>query len=175
VIVPANVLDQLTTPALNIHPGPPEFPGIYPSAFALYARSPFFGTTLHQMTAKIDDGPIIMAPRFPIPEGCTRADLDRLSYQHILKHLDIFLPVLISETAPPLSPIERWAPPYNSLADFKALCQIDLDLSKEDFDHRLRSLGIGPNHGLELPFHGYNFRILPPENAVLQHIGTKKS
>src|SRR5689334_4198993 len=36
VIVPAAYLSRLSGPAYNFHPGPPEYPGIYPSVYALY-------------------------------------------------------------------------------------------------------------------------------------------
>src|SRR3954471_7113434 len=32
--------------AYNLHPGPPEYPGVYPSVFALHDRAERFGVTL---------------------------------------------------------------------------------------------------------------------------------
>lgn len=171
VIVPADLLDRLAIPALNIHPGPPEFPGIYPSAFALYRRSPFFGTTLHIMDAKIDHGPIIAAPRFTIPEGCTRADLDYLSYQHVLQNLTDFLPHLISDTPARPDQNEQWGAPYNSLSDFQALTQIDPSISDEAFNHRLRAVGLGPDHGLEFTFKNHRFRMIAPKSQSITRAG----
>ncbi len=36
VIVPRRVLAGLLSPAYNLHPGPPNYPGLFPSVFALY-------------------------------------------------------------------------------------------------------------------------------------------
>lgn len=171
VIVPADFLKQLASPALNIHPGPPEFPGIYPSAFALYRHSPFFGTTLHIMDDKIDHGPIITAPRFKIPEGSTRADLDYLSYQHVLQHIAGFLPHLISDTPAQPDQNEQWGTPYNSHSDFQALTQIDPTISDEEFTHRLRAVGLGPDHGLEFAFKNHRFRMIAPESQPITRAG----
>ncbi len=50
VILPARLLHALGEPAYNIHPGPPEFPGVAPEAFALDAGATGFGVTAHRMT-----------------------------------------------------------------------------------------------------------------------------
>ena len=38
-IVPSRILQAIGGPAYNLHPGPPEYPGLFPSVFALYDRS----------------------------------------------------------------------------------------------------------------------------------------
>ena len=46
-VVPQRIL-QVVGAAYNLHPGPPEYPGLFPSVFALYDRAPRFGITLHE-------------------------------------------------------------------------------------------------------------------------------
>ncbi|MSO72748.1 MAG: hypothetical protein EXQ84_03955 [Rhodospirillaceae bacterium] len=59
VIVPAAVLARLSGTAYNFHPGPPAYPGIFPSVFALYDGATRFGVTLHEMKPEVDSGPIV--------------------------------------------------------------------------------------------------------------------
>ena len=64
VIVPGNVLPRFGGGAYNFHPGPPEFPGNHPSAFAIYADAPQFGVTFHRMIEAVDAGEILDCNRF---------------------------------------------------------------------------------------------------------------
>ena len=66
VIVPPPLLARLKGPAYNFHPGPPEYPGIFPSVFALYAGEKEFGVTLHEMAAAVDSGPIVSVERLSL-------------------------------------------------------------------------------------------------------------
>ncbi|MBV5336414.1 methionyl-tRNA formyltransferase, partial [bacterium] len=57
VVVPAEILKRLEGPAYNFHPGPPAYPGKYPSAFALYDGAAGYGATAHEMRPLVDSGP----------------------------------------------------------------------------------------------------------------------
>ncbi|MCT4657247.1 MAG: formyltransferase family protein [Cohaesibacter sp.] len=58
VIVPQTMLDCMAA-AYNLHPGPPDRPGFRPMEFAWYEGAQDYAVTLHEMTAKVDDGPIL--------------------------------------------------------------------------------------------------------------------
>ena len=66
VIVPQVLLTKLPGPAYNFHPGPPEYPGRYPSVFALYDGAQHFGITVHEMAAPA---------RFIQPDRCAPASV----------------------------------------------------------------------------------------------------
>jgi hypothetical protein len=67
VIVPAEILARLRPKPINIHPGPPEYPGAHGLTFAIFNGASHYGVTVHEMTARVDDGPILMVDRFPLP------------------------------------------------------------------------------------------------------------
>lgn len=61
--------------AINIHPAPPEHPGL---AFFTAARlfRDFHGTTLHEVDAELDHGPIYCAERFAVPPRVRMMDVE---------------------------------------------------------------------------------------------------
>ena len=66
-IVPKKILDRLVPQPLNIHPGPPEYPGAHGLSFAIFENARTYGVTVHEMAAKVDDGPIVMVDRLAMP------------------------------------------------------------------------------------------------------------
>src|SRR5262249_41689556 len=57
-IVPGDLLRQLPAGAYNFHPGPPDYPGRHPASFAIYEGAARFGATAHEITGRVDNGPI---------------------------------------------------------------------------------------------------------------------
>lgn len=61
---------------LNIHPSLlPKYPGLHTHARALAAGDAQAGCTVHEVTAVLDDGPILGQARVPVLAGDTEADL----------------------------------------------------------------------------------------------------
>lgn len=62
--------------AINLHMAPlPEYRGCNQFSFAIYNQSTFFGTTIHQLEAGIDNGKIIAERRFELNENMMVKDL----------------------------------------------------------------------------------------------------
>jgi len=170
MIVPAGVLARLDGPAYNLHPGPPEYPGLFPAVFALYDGAETFGVTLHQMTPDVDAGPIVGANRMPLPAGIDRVALEALS-RELSWHLLAGMAAALVDTARPLPPVpEAWRGRARRQADFDALCRLPPDCSEAEFRRRLRAVGEGPNHALRLPAFGRWFRLDPdhPDAPVVK-------
>ena len=66
-IVPSALLSRLKLTPYNIHPGPPEYPGAHPECFAIWEQAQTFGVTAHEVTARVDAGPIVALCRFAMP------------------------------------------------------------------------------------------------------------
>jgi methionyl-tRNA formyltransferase len=68
--------------ALNLHMAPlPEFRGANQFSLALLDNKKIFGTTIHKMDSKIDNGDIAFEKRFPIPPNTWVQQLYELTYQ----------------------------------------------------------------------------------------------
>src|SRR4051812_47273679 len=50
-VIPATLLKRAKIASVNFHPGPPEYPGIGCTNFAIYNDESVFGVTCHHMSA----------------------------------------------------------------------------------------------------------------------------
>lgn len=74
--------------AINLHMAPlPEFRGCNQFSYAIINNAKVFGTTLHVINEKIDNGDIIAENRFDIPENCFVNDLYELT---LTKSIELF-------------------------------------------------------------------------------------
>jgi methionyl-tRNA formyltransferase len=159
VIVPPEILGSLGYGAYNFHPGPPQYPGWAPAHFALYEQATEFGATMHVMVERVDSGPIVDAALFPIPAGISVLGLEGLAYAHLAQLFWRFSKTLATQSEPlPERPLQ-WGPKKNSQRAYQAICDISLDITKEELDRRIRVFGdnhFGMSPTIEL--HGVKFR-----------------
>ena len=122
VIVPPAILDALTLEPYNIHPGSPEYPGLYPEAFAVYDGARRFAATAHVMAHIVDTGPIVGADWFDVPRGWRREQLAERAYQAALGlFFDITLRCVASDA--PLPRIaETWSGRRRTRVDYRSMC-----------------------------------------------------
>lgn len=159
VVVLSDILGGLGYGAYNFHPGPPHYPGWAPAHFALYEQAGEFGATVHVMTERVDSGPIVEAALFPIPADINVLGLEGLAYAHLAQLFWRLSKALATESEPlPEQPLQ-WGPKKNSRRAYQAICQIPLDITKEDLDRRLRVFG-GNYFGVAptIHLHGVEFR-----------------
>ena len=159
VIVPSDILRGLGYGAYNFHPGPPHYPGWAPAHFALYEQAGEFGATVHVMSERVDSGPIVEAALFPIPADINVLGLEGLAYAHLAQLFWRHSKALATESGPlPQRPLQ-WGPKKNSRRAYQAICQIPLDITKEELDRRLRAFG-GNHFGVAptIHLHGVEFR-----------------
>jgi methionyl-tRNA formyltransferase len=163
-IVPESILTRLGYGAINFHPGPPSYPGWAPAHFALYNRAAEFGATVHVMVEQVDAGPIIDVARFPIPANISVPGLEGLAYAHLAQLFWRVARSLATEAGlPPTLPL-TWGPRKYSRRAYRAICDIPLDIPKDELDRRIRVFG-GNHFGMSptINLHGIEFRaVMPP-------------
>jgi len=152
VIVPANVLDQLGYGAYNFHAGPPTYPGWAPAHFALYKRATEFGATAHVMVARVDEGPIVGVEMFSIPPGASVASLEGMAYAR-LSYLfwTLAKPLATCSERLPQLPMQ-WSRTKSTRRDYAAICDIPLDIQRDELDRRIEVFGEDPNCGSRRTF-----------------------
>ena len=152
VIVPANVLHRLGYGAYNFHPGPPTYPGWAPAHFALYERATEFGATAHVMVARVDEGPIVGVQMFSIPSGACVVSLEGMAYARLCQLFwTLAKPLATCDEALPQLPV-RWSGTKRTRRDYAAICDIPLDIQREELDHRIEVFGADPNFGSRATF-----------------------
>ena len=161
VIVPPDILRSLGHGAYNFHPGPPQYPGWAPAHFALYEQASEFGVTAHVMAERVDAGPIVNVVKFAIPAPIDVLALEGLAYAHLARLFWNLAPTLARRHEPlPVSELQWSARKYSRRA-YRAICDIPLDISKEDLDRRIRIFG-GNHFGMAptIRLHGVEFRVV---------------
>ena len=166
VIVPQGILAQLGYGAFNFHPGPPSYPGWAPAHFALYEQATEFGATAHVMVEQVDAGPIVDVEMFAIPADIPRAWSRRHGLcapcAFVLAHGEIACPAIRSRRRRFRSNGEGRK---YSRRDYRAMCEIPLDITRDELDRRIRVFG-GNHFGMSptINLHGVEFRavIAPP-------------
>jgi methionyl-tRNA formyltransferase len=166
VIVPVDILSQLGYGAFNFHPGPPSYPGWAPAHFALYNRATEFGATAHEMIEQVDAGPIIGVGLFPIPAEITVLGLEGLAYAHLAQLYWRMAQSLATDAAPPPILPLTWGSKKYSRRAYRAICDIPLDIPKDELDRRIRVFG-GNHFGVSptINLHGVEFRAVPPADG----------
>ncbi|MDP3245027.1 MAG: formyltransferase family protein [bacterium] len=137
-ITPKKVLDDTKIAAINFHPGPPEYPGIGCTNFAIYDGVKEFGITVHHMFEKVDTGNIIFVKRFTVLENDTVYSLSQKCYVHIYNTFIEFLPLFVAQAILPKSG-ESWKRKPFTRKELNELCRVTKNMTDEEIRRRIRA------------------------------------
>ena len=171
VIVPRRVLQTLASPAYNVHPGPPHYPGLFPSVFALYEGARAFGVTLHEMAPAVDSGAICTVERFTIDPTWDRLALDTHTFTVLMAVLARLAPHIADVHTPLRYAGDVWSGRRRTRKDFEQLCHLPEGYTPEELARRLRAVGEGPDHCLTTTRAGQNVRLDTGRRGVVVRAG----
>jgi methionyl-tRNA formyltransferase len=157
IIVPAAVLGRLGCGAYNIHPGPPDYPGRYPTCWGSYDGATRFGATLHEMAARVDEGPIVAVEAFDVVPPIGQTALSDRAFRAAVELFQRFAPALAGAASLPTDPDLRWSGRKTRLADFEAMCRLPPDIDAAEFARRCRAFADMPGARLTVALHGRCF------------------
>jgi methionyl-tRNA formyltransferase len=163
VIVPESILASPNMLAINIHTASPEYPGRDPHHFASYDRATRYGATMHYMTARVDDGPIIDIEIFDVNSTVKPAQLLARSSEAGL----VLMRRLFSrlEADKPMLPMKdmHWGQRKSTRKMFLDMCKVDSNMSLEEFNRRLHATSMPGYSNLFVEIHGRRFRLMDAE------------
>lgn len=137
-IIPEKLIRRTEQAAINWHPGPPEYPGIGCTNFAIYNNERQFGITCHHMLAKVDTGKIVEVRRFPVLECDTVLSVTQKCYALILPSFYHIVDCILSGAAIPESD-EHWKRKPYTRKELDALSTISVEMSQEEVERRIRA------------------------------------
>lgn len=161
VIVPAPLLARLTGPSYNFHPGPPAYPGKHPIAFALYDGTRRYGATAHEMTAAVDDGPIVGAAEFDLPPGAGYGWVKERAYEAVIRLFLLLAPRLAASPEPLPRVGLDWGARRCTQKAADALCTLQHDIDAAELERRLNAFGTADGLQLGMELHGRRFLLTP--------------
>lgn len=118
-IVPADVLSRYRR-AYNFHPGSPAYPGRDPHHWAIYDNAGTFGVTLHEMVARVDEGPIVHVEEFAVETHDPAALRDKANLRAVAM-VTSWGPRLLAETP---TAKRTWCGTKHRRADLLAMCDL---------------------------------------------------
>jgi hypothetical protein len=119
------------------------------------------------MVERVDAGPIVDVAKFSIPANISVLGLEGLAYAHLAQLFWRMARSLATDAAaPPPLPIEWGAKKY-SRRTYRAICDIPLDIARDEFDRRIEVFG-GNHFGMAptIHLHGVEFRAVMPARKV---------
>jgi methionyl-tRNA formyltransferase len=141
-IIPAAVLQNAKWAAINFHPGPPEYPGIGCTNFAVYNKEKEFGITCHHMLARVDSGAIIAVRRFPVHGNDTVYSITQRCYAEILELFFELMGMVLSHKNLPQTK-ETWKRKPYTRKQLNQLCELTPGMSQEEIDLRVKATTYG--------------------------------
>lgn len=141
-IMPNALLQKVKWAAINLHPGPPEYPGIGCTNFAIYNGEQEFGITCHHMLARVDSGAIIAVRRFPILENDTVYSLTQRCYTEILHLFYELISGIVENKSLPQSK-ESWKRKPYTRKQLNELCELTPDMDKNEIARRIKATTYG--------------------------------
>jgi methionyl-tRNA formyltransferase len=137
-IIPDKVLKNAAVMAINFHPGPPDYPGIGCTNFAVYDGVSEYGVTCHHMLAKVDTGNIISVKRFPVYKTDTVFSITQRCYALILDQcFEIFDYIIQGKSLPESK--EFWTRKPYLRKELNKLCRITPDMPVEEINKRIKA------------------------------------
>jgi methionyl-tRNA formyltransferase len=159
-VIPERILRETKKWAINFHPGPPEYPGIGCTNFALYEGASEYGVTAHLMERQVDSGRIIGVRRFPIEANETVYSLTEKSYRALVQLFQgIMSPILAQDTFPKCH--EVWKRHPFTRQELEALCRVQVDMPQEEVRRRIHATTYPSMPGAYLEWMGYKFEYNP--------------
>lgn len=123
----------------NIHAASPRFPGRDPHHWAKYTSAKEYGATLHYMTEKVDNGPIIKVNRFEIKEQDSPADILNKANKEAFRLLEELFSLLSSSELIPIDFKEQWDTKKYKRSDLIKICDLTDLKDPNEFDLRVQS------------------------------------
>jgi methionyl-tRNA formyltransferase len=141
-IIPPFLLEKFAFGGINFHPGPPTYPGHAPYSFALYEQTKTYGVTAHEMLDRVDSGRIVTVDTFPIPPACDQEMLVGLSINAAVSLFEQLATKLVSSSDFVFSH-HTWGARKTTTNSFASMCEIPLNISKDELENKIRSFGWG--------------------------------
>lgn len=155
-IVPNEVLLKTKIAAINFHPGPPEYPGIGCTNFAIYNQEKEFGITVHYMQENVDTGQIIKVERFPLFEKDTVWSLTQRCYAYIYTTFVSLFGYMLCAEPFPISD-EKWQRKPYTRSELNELCRITSEMTSEEIQRRIRAVSFPNMPGAYVEIGGEKF------------------
>ena len=155
--IDSTVRKKIKLGSFNFHPGPPDYPGFGCYNFALLDKVKFYGSTLHVINDKFDNGKIINVKKFKI--SYKRIDLNKLiimTHRNITKQAKDFIDLVRGGRLKIKSNL-KWKRKAYSREEFENARKIKLTDSKSNVLKKIKAFTYKDYESVYINFKGLKF------------------
>ena len=144
-ILPKYIIELPKHYSINLHSGPPSYPGSGCINFSLYNDEKEFGVTTHLMEEKVDSGKIINYETFPVLKNQSLESILNTTHQKLFHQLTDLLLNLSShgneyiEKNIKKNNSVKWSNVKKTIKQLDEQREIRLDFSEKELNKRIRS------------------------------------
>lgn len=165
-ILPKELLELPKYFAINLHPGPPAYPGSGCINFSFYNEEKTFGVTTHLMEVKVDSGKIIDFENFPVLESQTLENVLKTTHQKLYNQLTNLVLNLSAHGNDYIhqkikeNEHVKWSEKKRKLKEVEEHREITVDMDEKEIQKRIRSFH-HPEYPVFIKLNGRYFYLQP--------------
>ncbi len=157
VYIDKAVRKKIKLSSFNFHPGPPEYPGFGCYNFALLEKSKTYGSTIHIINNKFDNGKIIDVKRFKIfYQNINLEKLIQKTHENIFKQARVFINDIIKGQIK-IRGNFRWKRKAYTKKEFDRAREIKLNETKTSILKKIKAFSYKNFENVYIKFRGYKF------------------
>ena len=152
-----SVREKIKINSFNFHPGPPKYPGFGCYNFALLDNVNFYGSTVHMINDKFDNGKIVNFNKFKI--SYEKLDLEKLismTHRNIIKQAKDFINDILNKKLKIKSNF-KWKRKAYTKREFEIAREIKLNDSKANVLKKIKAFSYKNYESVYIKFKGFKF------------------
>ena len=146
--------------AINFHPSLPKYRGVGGVNYAIFNGDKYFGSTIHFINKKIDNGKILKVSKFRILKNDTVETLLKKTHKTLYIEAKKFIGKLIKNSKilenKNIKINMQWGKKYYDVKSLNKFYEINPNISKKKFERKLKST-IYKNYKPYVTLHGKRF------------------
>ena len=159
VYIDKSIRKKIKINSFNFHPGPPEYPGFGCYNFALLDKVNYYGSTIHIINDKFDNGKIINVKRFKI--SYKKINLEKLinkTHENIIKQAKEFINIILNKKLKNESNL-KWKKKAYTRKEFEIAREIKFNDSKEKVLNKIKAFSYKDYESIYINFKGLKFEL----------------
>ena len=157
VYINQQVRKKIKINSYNFHPGPPEYPGFGCYNFALLNKANLYGSTVHEINDKFDNGKILRVNTFKV--SYNKLSLEKLitmTHKSIIKQAKNFINDILNEKLN-IDNKFKWKKKAFTKKEFEIAREIKLKDSKKDILKKIKAFTYKKYESVYINLKGFKF------------------
>lgn len=158
VYINKSIRNKIKKKSYNFHPGPPEYPGFGCYNFAMLNKAKFYGSTVHEINDKFDNGRIIDVKTFKISyEKLTLDKLIKFTHKNLVQQSKLIISRIISGKKIIIKKKINWKRKAFTKKEFEMSRKISFTDTKKDIVRKIKAFSYKNYKSVYILYKGFKF------------------